>query len=97
MSLNYGGLICFLALLPRSFGLVRFLREANVAIFAEGLVGVDKRLFQRVSLIASMTLPLNLIYFCSTTRQCRCYSKTTAAKYCLKHEGKSHPCHPWQN
>ena len=28
-----GGLICFLALLPRSFVLVRCLREANVAIF----------------------------------------------------------------
>ena len=33
LSLNYGGLICFLALLPRSFVLVRYLREANVAIF----------------------------------------------------------------
>ena len=33
LSLNYGGLICFLALLPRSFVLVRCLREANVAIF----------------------------------------------------------------
>ena len=34
------------------------------------------------------------LHFRSTTRQCRCYSKTKAAKYCLKHEGKSHP---WQN
>ena len=33
------------------------------------------------------------LYFCSTTRQCRCYSKTKTTKYCLKHEGKSHP---WQ-
>ena len=33
LSLNYGSLICFLALLPRSFVLVRWLREANVAIF----------------------------------------------------------------
>ena len=34
LSLNYGALIiCFLALLPRSFVLVRCLREANVAIF----------------------------------------------------------------
>ena len=33
LSLNYGGLICFLALLPRSFVLVRCLREANAAIF----------------------------------------------------------------
>ena len=32
-SLNYGGLICFLAVLPRSFVLIRCLREANVAIF----------------------------------------------------------------
>ena len=37
------------------------------------------------------------LYFRSTTRQCRCYSKTKTTKYCLKHEGKSHPCHPWQN
>ena len=33
LSLNYGSLICFLALLPRSFVLVRCLREANIAIF----------------------------------------------------------------
>ena len=64
--------------------------------FSEGLVGVEKHLFQRVSLITSMTLPLNFI-FRFTTRQCRCYSKTKTTKYCLKHEGKSHPCHPWQN
>ena len=53
LSLNYGPLIRFLALLPRSFVLVRCLREANVAFFfffAGGLVGVDKHLFQRVSL-----------------------------------------------
>ena len=37
------------------------------------------------------------LYFRSTTRHCRCYSKTKTTKYCLKHEGKSHPCHPWQN
>ena len=52
----------FLALLPRSFVLVRCLREANVAIFSGGLVGVDKHLFQRVSFITSMTLPLNYIF-----------------------------------
>ena len=34
------------------------------------------------------------LYFCSATRQCRCYSKTKTTKYCQKHEGK---CHPWQN
>ena len=31
-------------------------------IFAGDLVGVDKHLFQRVSLITSMTLPLNYIF-----------------------------------
>ena len=63
LSLNYGGLNCFLTLLPRSFVLVRCLREENinVAIFAGRLVGVDKHLFQRVSFITSMTLPLNYI------------------------------------
>ena len=30
--------------------------------FAGGLVGVDKHLFQRVSPITSMTLPLNYIF-----------------------------------
>ena len=30
--------------------------------FAGGLVGVDKHLFQRVSFITSMTLPLNYIF-----------------------------------
>ena len=30
--------------------------------FARGLIGVDKHLFQRVSLITSMTLPLNYIF-----------------------------------
>ena len=30
--------------------------------FAGGLVGVDKHLFQRVSLITSMSLPLNHIF-----------------------------------
>ena len=42
---EFSGLVCFLALLPRSFVLVRCLREANVAIFAGGLVGEDKHLF----------------------------------------------------
>ena len=52
-----------LDLFSRSFVLVRCLREANVAIFfAGGLIGVDKHLFQRVSLITSMTLPLNYIF-----------------------------------
>ena len=30
--------------------------------FAGGLVGVDKHVFQRVSVIISMTLPLNYIF-----------------------------------
>ena len=30
--------------------------------FAGGLVGVDKHLFQRASLITSMTIPLNYIF-----------------------------------
>ena len=30
--------------------------------FAGGLVGVDKHLFQRVSFITSVTLPLNYIF-----------------------------------
>ena len=62
LSLNYGGLICFLALLPRSFVLVRCFQGADVAIFAGGLVGVDKHLIQSVSLITSMTLPGNYIF-----------------------------------
>ena len=32
--------------------------------------GVDKHLFQTVSLITSITLPLNVFFFRSTTRQC---------------------------
>ena len=65
-----------------------------LVFFAGGLVGVDKHLFQRVSFITSMTTEL---YFRSATRQCRCYSKTKTTKYCVKHEGKSHPFHPSQN
>ena len=57
--------------------------------FAGGLVGVDKHLFQRASLITSMTLPLNYIFVLLLANV---DVKTT--KYCQKHEGK---CHPWQN
>ena len=64
--------------------------------FAGGLVGVDKHLFQRVSLITSMTLPLNYI-FVLLLANVDVTQKTKTTKYCLKHEGKSHPCHPWQN
>ena len=42
--------------------MVRCFREADVAIFAGGLVGVDKHLIQRVSLITSMTLTGNYIF-----------------------------------
>ena len=89
--MNYGGLNCFLALLPRSFVLVRCLREANVAIFSGGLVGVDKHPKGFFYYFHDSTAEL---YFRSPTRQCRCYSKTKTTKYCLRHEGKSHP---WQN
>ena len=42
--------------------LLRCLREANVAnFFAEGLVGVDKHLFQMVFFVASVTLSRNYI------------------------------------
>ena len=59
------------------------------------LVRVNRHPFQMVSLVTSMTPPLNYIFV--ILRQCRCYSKTKTTKYCLKHEGNSHPCHPWQN
>ena len=64
--------------------------------FAGGLVGVDKHPFQRVSFITSMTLPLNYI-FVLLLANVDVIPKTKTTKYCLKHEGKSHPCHPWQN
>ena len=64
-----------------------------LVFFAGGLVGVDKHLFQRVSLITSMTLPLNYI-FVLLLANVDVISKTKTTKYCLKHEGK---CHPWQN
>ena len=37
------------------------------------------------------------LYFRYITPMSMFYSKTKTTKYCLKHEGKSHPCHPWQN
>ena len=46
----------FSCTLPLSFVLVRCLREANVAIFAGGLVGVDKHLFQRFCLFSRKLL-----------------------------------------
>ena len=60
---NYGGFSCFLVLLPRSLVLVRCFREANVAIFffCGTSVGVDKHVFQMVSLVTSVTLSLDYI------------------------------------
>ena len=88
--------IIFLALLPRSFVLVRCLREANVAIFCARFswsrqTSLSKGFFYYFHVSTTE------LYFGSATRQCRCYSKTKTTKYCLKHEGKSHPRHPWQN
>ena len=67
----------------------------TLLFFAGGLVGV-LHLFQRVSFTTSTDSTTEL-YFRAATRQYRCYSKTKTTKYCLKHEGKSHLCHPWQN
>ena len=55
--------------------------------FAGGLVGVDKNLLQRVSLITSMTLPLNYI-FVLLLANVDVIPKQKTTKYCLKHEGK---------
>ena len=96
LSLNYGSLICFLALLPRSFVLVRCLREANVAIFC-GRFSWSRQTSLSKGFFYYFHDSTTELYFRSATRQCRCYSKTKTTKYCLKHEGKSHPCHPWQN
>ena len=65
--------------------------------FAGGLVGVDKHLFQRVSLITSMTPPLNYIFFLLLANVDVIPKQKQLIKYCLKDEGKSHPCHPSQN
>ena len=46
--------------------------------------------------ITSMTLPLNYISFYKFANADVIPKKKTT-KYCLKREGKSHPCHPWQN
>ena len=97
LSLNYGALIiCFLALLPRSFVLVRCLREANVAIFC-GRFSWSRQTFLSKGFFYYFHDSTTELYFHSATRQCRCYSKTKTTKYCLKHEGKSLSCHPWQN
>ena len=96
LSLNYGGLICFLALPPRSFVLVRCLREANVATFC-GRFNWSRQTSLSKGFSYYFHDSTTELYFRSTTRQCRCYSETKTTKYCLKHEGKSHPCHSWQN
>ena len=82
----------FPALLPRSFVLVRCLREANVATFCGRFNWSRQTSFSKGFSHDSTTE----LYFRSTIRQSRSYSKTKTTKYCLKHEGKSHPCHPWQ-
>ena len=89
-------LSCFLALLARSFVLVSCLREANVAIFC-GWFSCSRQTALSKGFFYYFHDSTTELYFRSTTRQCRCYSKTKTTKYCLKHEGKSHPCHPWQN
>ena len=63
-SVNRGGLSCFLAFLPHSFCAGKLSPRGKCCyFFARGLVGVDKHLFQMVSLvITSMTLPLNHIF-----------------------------------
>ena len=61
VSLNYGGLICFLALLSHSFVLVRCLREANVAIFC-GRFNWSRQTSLSKGFSSSMTLPLNYIF-----------------------------------
>ena len=93
---DYGSLIYFLALLPRSFVLVRCLREANVAIFC-GRFSWSRQTSLSKGFFYYFHDSTTELYFRSATRQCRCYFKTKTTKYCLKHEGKSHPCHPRQN
>ena len=83
----------FFALLPRSFVLVRCLREANVAIVC-GRFSWSRQTSLSKGFRYYFHDSTTELYFRSTTRQCRCYSKTKTTKYCLKHEGKSHP---WQN
>ena len=88
LLLNHGGLSCFLALLPRSFVLVRCLREANVAIF---FFFCERFSWSRQTSFSNgfsgyFHDSTTESYFRSITRQC--YSKTkTTTKYCLKHEG----------
>ena len=62
LSLNYVGLICFLALLPGSFVLVRRLREANVAIFCGRFSWSRQTSLSKGFSNTSMTLPLNYIF-----------------------------------
>ena len=62
LSLNYGPLIRFLALLPRSFVLVRCLREANVAFFFFCRRFSWSRQTSLSKGFSSMILPLNYIF-----------------------------------
>ena len=65
--------------------------------FAGGLVGVDKHLFQRVFFITFMTLPLNYIFVLLLANVDVIAKQKQLSTVYLKHEGKSHPCHPGQN
>ena len=66
-------------------------REANVAIFC-GRFSWSRQTSLSKGFSNYFHDSTAELYFRSTTRQCRCYSKTKTIKYCLKHEGKSHPC-----
>ena len=83
LSLNYGGLICFLALLPRSFVLVRCLREANVAIFC-GRFSWSRQTSLSKGFSYYFHDSTTELYFRSATRQRPCYSKTKTTNYSLR-------------
>ena len=70
-------LSCFLTLfflVPLCWYAVSKRQMLLFSFFEVGLVGVNKHLCQMVSLVTSMTPPLNYIFV--ILRQCRCYSKT---------------------
>ena len=73
--LNYGGLICFLALFPRCFVLVRCLREANVASFS-GRFSWSSQTSLSKGFFYYFHNSTTELYFRSATCRCRCHSKT---------------------
>ena len=91
LSLNYGGFICFLALLPRSFVLVRCLSVCGRFSWSR------QTSLSKVALITSMTPPLNYFFVLLLANVDVIPKQKQLIKYCLKDEGRSHPCHPWQN